>query len=112
MSAVKRVFILCGSSLFGEGVRQLLGRTADLEIVGFGSDLRAAIESIRELQPDVVILDQDLWPNEPGSELVLLREGRSETRYVGLSLAANTLRRYWSEARTVQRGEDLVEAIQ
>lgn len=108
---MKRVFILSSGSMFGEGVRRLLGREAELEIVGSETNLSAAIERIGELQPDVVILDQGHWVTELALDLIKLRERGAEIKVIGLSLQSNALFYYSREIRIVQRVQDLLEAI-
>lgn len=108
---MKRVFVLSDGSLLGEGVRMLIGREADLDVVGCETDVDRAIERIREIQPDIVILDQDAWPGEPGPKMMSLQEKGAGIKFVGLSLQGNTVRCYWRETRMVERVEDLMKAI-
>lgn len=108
---MKRVFVLSSGSIFGEGVRRLLGREAELEIVGSETDLGRATERIGELQPDVVIMDRGRWATELALDLIKLRERGAEIKVIGLSLQSNALSCYSREIRTVQRVGDLVEAI-
>jgi chemotaxis response regulator CheB len=109
---VKRVFILSSGSIFGQGVQCLLSRKAGLDIVGYETDWDTAVNRIRELQPDVVMLDQDRWPGELAVELMSLREQGAGIRVIGLSLQANSLSCYSKETLGVQRVEDLMEAIE
>ena len=104
---MKRVFILSSHPLFGRGVESLLCRETGLEIVGWDTDVDKAVERIRELQPDVVILDS----GDPAPEVLgILREGLA-TKVIGLNLQDNTMCIYRGEQRVVKCIEELVEAI-
>ena len=104
---MKRVLILSSHPLFGRGVESLLRKETRLDIVGWEADIDKAVERIRELQPDVVILDS----GDPTPEVLrILREGLG-TKVIGLNLQDSTMCIYRGEQRVVKRIEDLVEAI-
>ena len=52
-----RVVIADDHALLREGIRALLSRESDLEVVGEASDGREAIARCRALKPDVVLMD-------------------------------------------------------
>jgi DNA-binding NarL/FixJ family response regulator len=54
---MKRIFILSSYPLFGQGVESLLRQETGLEIVGRETDVDKAMERIKELRPDGVIID-------------------------------------------------------
>jgi DNA-binding NarL/FixJ family response regulator len=62
-----RCVIVDDSSLFLEGAAELLGREG-LDVVGVASNSAEAIRLVRELQPDVTLVDIDLG-DEDGFEL-------------------------------------------
>ena len=104
---MKRVFILSSHPLFSQGVESLLRQEPGVDIVGRETDVDKAIERIKELQPDVVILDN----GDPTPEVMcILREGVG-TKVIGLNLQDNTICIYRGEQRVVKEVEDLVEAI-
>ncbi len=107
-----RVLILSNHPLFGQGVESLLRRETGLEIVGRDADVDKAMERIKELQPDVVILDS----GDPSCTLTpavmrILREG-VETKVIGLNLQDNTICIYRGEQRVVKEVKDLLEAME
>jgi DNA-binding NarL/FixJ family response regulator len=61
------VLIVSSHPLFGQGVESLLRQEAGVEIVGRETDVDYAIERIKELQPDVIILGND----DPTPELLI-----------------------------------------
>jgi len=52
-----RVLIADDHTLVRDGIRSLLALTADIEIVGEAADGREAVEKVRELAPDIVLMD-------------------------------------------------------
>jgi DNA-binding NarL/FixJ family response regulator len=109
---MKRVFILSSHPLFSQGVENLLRREAGLDIVGRETDADKALERIKEIRPNVVILECAEPTCDPTPVLMhLLREG-VETKVIGLNLQDNTLYIYRGEQRVVKEVKDLIEAIE
>ncbi|MFC1892613.1 response regulator [Chloroflexota bacterium] len=52
-----RVLIVDDHTLVRDGIRSLLALTADIEIVGEAADGREALEKVRRLIPDIVLMD-------------------------------------------------------
>ena len=52
-----RVFLADDHQLFREGIRSLLGRAQDIEIVGEAGDGQDAVAKVKTLLPDVVLMD-------------------------------------------------------
>ncbi len=52
-----KVLIADDHTLVRQGIRSLLALTADIEIVGEAADGRQAVEKVRQLAPDVVLMD-------------------------------------------------------
>jgi DNA-binding NarL/FixJ family response regulator len=52
-----RVLIVDDHAIMRDGIRVLLGRHDDIETIGEASEGREAIEKVRELVPDVVVMD-------------------------------------------------------
>jgi DNA-binding NarL/FixJ family response regulator len=62
-----KVLIVDDHTLVRQGIRSLLALAADIEIVGEAGDGRGAIEKVRQLAPDVVLMDLAM-PNMGGLE--------------------------------------------
>ena len=79
------VLIADDHPLFREAIARVIAERSDLELVAEAADGRAALEKIRELQPDVAVIDVRM-PQLDGSDvLVALREEGLPTNVVFLS---------------------------
>jgi len=80
-----RVLLADHHAMFREGVRHLLEQAADIEVVGEVEDSNGAVEQVRALRPDLVIVDAQL-PTIGGVELVsALSRTTDGTRYLVVS---------------------------
>jgi len=80
-----RVFLVDDHQLFLAGVRAELGETVD--VVGAASDVDAAIEMIREREPDVVLVDVHMPAG--GGARVISEVGRTHPRVQFLALSVS-----------------------
>lgn len=105
-----RVLIVCHNPLFGHGVKSVLSRETELDIVALEQDTERAFSRVRELMPDVVILD---WEDEARGVFSLMVRTWTALgiRVIGLSLSSNAMRIYQSENREVTCTADLVTAV-
>ncbi len=110
--AMKRIFILSSHLLFGRGVESLLHQETGLEIVGRETDVDKAIERIKELQPDVVIVDSADPAGDPTPAVMRILREEVGTKVIGLNLQDNIVCIYRGEQRVIQGVKDLVEAIE
>ena len=79
------VLIADDHPLFREAIARVIAGRADLELVAEASDGRAALERIRELEPDVAVIDVRM-PELDGSDVLLaLRKEGLRTNVVFLS---------------------------
>ena len=79
------VLIADDHPLFREAIARVIAGRTDLELIAEASDGRVALERIRELQPDVAVIDVRM-PELDGSDVLLaLREEGLRTNVVFLS---------------------------
>jgi DNA-binding NarL/FixJ family response regulator len=109
---MKRIFMLSSHPLFSQGVESLLCREAGLQIVGREMDLERGLDRIRELRPDVVIVDGVDRTRDPTPTVMRILRERLGTRVIGLNLQDNIVCIYRSEQRIARGVEDLLEAIE
>ncbi|HEX4086363.1 MAG TPA: response regulator transcription factor [Chthoniobacteraceae bacterium] len=65
----KRVFIVDDHPIFRKGLEMLISMEADLTVCGEASESRLAIDALRQIEADVVLVDISL-PGADGIELV------------------------------------------
>lgn len=82
------VFVADDHAVVREGLRQVIARQDDLELVGDAADGEVALREIRSLRPDVAILDIAM-PNVSGLECIgLVKSASPDTAVVILSMFA------------------------
>jgi DNA-binding NarL/FixJ family response regulator len=109
---MKCIFMLSTHPLFSQGVESLLRQETGLEIVGRETDVDKAVERIKELRPDVVIVDSADPASDPTSAVMRILRERVVAKAIGLNLQDNTMCIYRGEQRVVKEVKDLVEAIE
>lgn len=109
---MKRIFILSSHPLFSQGVETLLRREKDLEFVCREADIDKAIDRIKELRPDVVILDHGSPTCAQAPVVMRILEEELRIKIIGLHLETNTICIYREEQRIIQEVDDLVKAIE
>ena len=84
-----KVLIADDHSVVRDGIKQILTGLEDIEIAGEAADGLEAIELVKSLKPDVVLLDIAM-PNLNGLECIsLILAAEPETRVVVLSMHSN-----------------------
>jgi DNA-binding NarL/FixJ family response regulator len=106
-----RVFMLSSHPLFSRGVQSVLSQETGLEIVGLESDVEVAMERIKELRPDVIIVDSTMPDYDPQLVISRMLQNGSKSRVIGLNLHDNAMFIYRGEHRTAGGVEDLVQAV-
>jgi signal transduction histidine kinase/CheY-like chemotaxis protein len=80
-----KVLIVDDHRFLREGVKALLAEESDLEVIGEAEDGREALEAVRRVEPDVVLLDVAM-PVMDGIETARrLRQEHPRLRIIGLS---------------------------
>ncbi|HEY1110640.1 MAG TPA: response regulator transcription factor [Opitutaceae bacterium] len=81
-----RIFLVEDHGVVREGIKRLLERRSDMEVVGESEDGLQALEKIQETQPDVVMMDISL-PGSSGIELTQrVRQHCPSTRVIALTV--------------------------
>jgi len=87
MSGKLRVLLVDDHNLFRSGVRALLARQVDIEVVGEAADGLDGVKQARQLKPDIVLLDLDM-PGVTGREVLrTLLEELPQTRVLMLTVS-------------------------
>ncbi len=87
MSGKLRVLLVDDHQLFRSGVRALLARQPDIEVVGEAADGLDGVQQARQLRPDVVLLDLHM-PGASGRDAVkTLSEDLPGTRVLMLTVS-------------------------
>jgi two-component system, NarL family, nitrate/nitrite response regulator NarL len=92
-----RVFIVTDVRLYQDGLSALLGRVGHIAVVGAAGSIDEGVERVRDLQPDVVLLDtgagrnagaaRDLLGAAPRGRVVALAAPESEEDIIALAEA-------------------------
>ena len=81
-----RILLVDDHKIMRDGLAALIGKQADLEVVGQAGDGRQAVELARGLGPDVVVMDVAM-PTMPGDEAARqIKAVLPQTRIVALSM--------------------------
>lgn len=106
-----RIYVLTSQSLFGRGVEILLRQDESMELVGEESDVDRAIGRIKELRPDVVLLELDSPECDLSPVVIRILNELPSVKIVGVRLADNTIRVYRGEQRIAREIGDLLQVI-
>jgi two-component system NarL family response regulator len=106
-----RVIIISNYLMFSYGLESLLREQDGLDIVACEQDIAQAIESIKELKPDVVILDCDDPAQHPTWGLMHILSIRPKIKVICMSLQSNNLRIFQARRWITKDVEDLLAAI-
>jgi two-component system response regulator NreC len=86
MNGRVRVLVVDDHEIVREGIRMVLATDPELEVVGVASSGEEAIEKVRELEPDVVLMDIGM-PGLSGFEATRrIRQSHPQTQVVALTV--------------------------
>lgn len=86
MKAEIRIVIADDHPIFRKGLRQVIEADARLKVVGEADDGEAAIEKLKEAQPEVVVLDVDM-PHKDGFEVArVVRDEKLNVEMIFLTM--------------------------
>jgi DNA-binding NarL/FixJ family response regulator len=71
--------------MMAEGLRTAVNQAADIDVVGLAATLRAAMELIEALRPDVVVLDHPLPDGEAPHVIPILRAAHPDVKVLVIS---------------------------
>jgi two-component system response regulator DegU len=81
-----KVFVVDDAEIHLEGMRQLIQREEDMELVGVAKNGESALPLIHELRPDVLVLDMNLGRGMSGVDVAkALRQVPGRPRILALS---------------------------
>ncbi|MCL4301566.1 MAG: response regulator transcription factor [Anaerolineae bacterium] len=94
MGPKKSTFIISNYLMFQRGLKNLLTEQEKIEIVGATESPDQAIEQVKSLHPDVVILDSTNMPGDPLTSLKHIFHAYPKVKVICLSLHNNQMAIY------------------
>jgi DNA-binding NarL/FixJ family response regulator len=94
MRPKKSAFIISNYLLFQHGLKNLLTQQDKIEVVGATVNPDQAIEQVKALHPDVVILDSTNIPGDPLASLKRIFNACPDIRVICVSLHSNQMAIY------------------
>lgn len=104
-------FILYSHSLFAHGLEKLLQGEDGVTVAGVEKKGRAAFAQIKQLKPDVVIVEAEQGKPEPEKLLSRFLREQPQTRMIRLNLEDNTAFLYSGSRCTANSIEDLIQSV-
>ncbi len=89
-----RVMVIDDMTLVRQGIESLLRKKNSVEIVGEVSDVQEALNTLAQVDPDVVLLDQDMPGLATPEAVSLLKQQRPQTEIIVLSEAPDEERAF------------------
>ncbi len=108
---MKRVLIVSTYPLFGQGLENLLRGEEEFQIVGREKDINRAIDQVRTLQPDVVIVDTKDREADRGKIMMQIIQEGLQTLVVGLDLSDDKVYFCRGEQKHIEELGDFLGAL-
>ena len=89
MSEIK-IILIDDHTLFRSGIKALLSRQEDLEVIGEAADGLAGVKLVEQLQPDIVLLDLDMPVMNGREALAQILSARPEQTVVMLTVSEDS----------------------
>ena len=99
------------STLFGRGVENLLQQEKCLEFLGRVIDVSKVIERVKDLKPDVLIIEKSIVETDLGLTLRYMLRSCDRIRIIELDPEDETICIYSSRRQVIKQVQDLVEII-
>jgi DNA-binding NarL/FixJ family response regulator len=82
----KKILVVDDHPMFREGIKSIIARNPQLEVVGEAGEGKAALKLVEDLRPDMVLLDVSL-PDINGIDLIQdIKKVLPETRILMISM--------------------------
>lgn len=109
---MKRVLLVASCTLFGRGVENLLRQEPGLEVLVCEADVSRAIERVKELKPDVVIIEHRTPATDLGNALRRMLRACEKLKIIELDSEDDTISIYSGRQQVIKQVQDLVSAIE
>lgn len=106
------VFIISNHAIFGQGLENLLRRETVVDIAGQATDVTQGIEQIKELQPDVAIIDTDSPPDDSAKTVMRILMENPNIKVISLSLHHNKFYIFQALLGVTTSPRDLAKAVE
>lgn len=106
-----RIFIISNHLMFSRGLESLLARDVELKVIGQETDVEQSIKQIKNLQPDVVIVYEDIRSGIPPSIIPEIFKVHPRAKVISLNLQNNIFYVYRATQQVAVDPEDLFKAI-
>jgi DNA-binding NarL/FixJ family response regulator len=73
-----RIFLVDDHEMFRDGLRQLIDREPDLTVCGDAAEAESALKKVRELKPDLIVVDITLGSGSSGIDLIKAIKNENE----------------------------------
>lgn len=105
------IFIISNHLMFSRGLESLLARDVELKVIGQETDVEQALNQIKQLQPDVVIIYEDTQRGIPASVIFEIFKVNPGGKVISLNLQNNIFYVYQASQQVAHEPDDLIKAI-